>query len=57
MKILTGYISASGGQASVAGHDVLMALMMFRAQNVRASMQEEELASSRGVLSSPSQQK
>ena len=40
-----------------SGHDTLMALMMFRAQNVRASMQEDESTSSRGVLSSPSQQK
>ena len=37
-------------------HDALIGMLMFRAQNVRASMQEEEMASSRGVLSAPSQQ-
>jgi len=37
-------------------HDALMGMLMFRAQNVRAAMQEEEQTSSRGVLSSPSQQ-
>ena len=37
-------------------HDALMGMLFFRAQNVRASMQEEEMAASRGVLSAPSQQ-
>ena len=38
------------------GHDALMGLLAFRAQNVRASMREQEAAASRGVLSAPSQQ-
>ena len=37
-------------------HDEIMGLMMFRAQNVRASMKEEEMEAGRGVLSAPSQQ-
>ena len=37
-------------------HDALLGMLMFRAQNVRAAMQEEEQASSRGMLSAPSQQ-
>ncbi len=37
-------------------HHELMAMLMFRAQNVRASMQEEEQAASRGTLAAPSQQ-
>lgn len=37
-------------------HHALIGQLMYRAQNVRASMQEEEMAASRGVLSSPSQQ-
>jgi len=36
-------------------HDALMGMLMFRAQNVRAAMQEDEMATSRGVLSAPSQ--
>ena len=39
-----------------ANHDALIGMLMFRAQNVRAAMQEDEMAASRGVLSSPSQQ-
>ena len=39
-----------------ASHDALMGLLAFRAQNVRASIREQEAAASRGVLSSPSQQ-
>jgi hypothetical protein len=31
-------------------------MMMFRAQNVRAAMKEEEMAAGRGVLAAPSQQ-
>ena len=38
-------------------HDELIGMLMFRAQNVRAAMAEEESASSKGMLSSPSQQK
>ena len=38
-------------------HDALIGMLMFRAQNVRASMREEEAAASRGILSAPSQQK
>ena len=38
-------------------HDPLVGVLMFRAQNVRASMSEEEMKSSRGVLAAPSQQK
>jgi len=37
-------------------HDGLMGLLMFRAQNVRQAMQEEELNASRGVLTSPGNQ-
>lgn len=37
-------------------HDALIGTLMYRAQNVRAAMQEEEMTTSRGVLSSPSQQ-
>jgi hypothetical protein len=37
-------------------HDEIIGLMMFRAQNVRAAMQEEEMAAGRGVLAPPSQQ-
>ena len=37
-------------------HDELIGMLMFRAQNVRASMREQEMAASRGVLSSPSEQ-
>ena len=39
-----------------AAHDELMGMLMFRAQNVRAAMREEELTGSRGVLAAPSQQ-
>lgn len=38
------------------GHDALMGMLLFRAQNVRASMREDETATARGVLASPSQQ-
>ena len=37
-------------------HDGLMGLLMYRAQNVRQAMQEEELNASRGVLTSPGKQ-
>ena len=37
-------------------HDELMGLLMFRAQNVRAAMQEEEQAAGKGMLAPPSQQ-
>lgn len=37
-------------------HDELIGMLMYRAQNVRASMKEEELAAGRGVLAPPSQQ-
>lgn len=37
-------------------HDEAIGLMMFRAQNVRAAMKEEEMAAGRGVLAAPSQQ-
>ena len=40
-----------------ANHDALLGLLAFRAQNVRAAMREEEQASSRGVLSAPSERK
>ena len=40
-----------------SSHDHLISMLMFRAQNVRASIQEQEMSASRGVLSSPSQQK
>ena len=38
-------------------HDALIGMLMFRAQNVRASMQEDAIAASRGILAAPSQQK
>ena len=37
-------------------HNEMIGMLMYRAQNVRAAMQEEESAASRGVLSAPSQQ-
>jgi len=37
-------------------HDEIIGMMMFRAQNVRAAMKEEEMAAGRGVLAAPSQQ-
>ena len=37
-------------------HDALMGLLLFRAQNVRAAMRDEEAAAGRGVLAPPSQQ-
>ena len=38
-------------------HDALLGLLMSRAQNVRAALREDQLASGRGVLAAPSQQK
>jgi hypothetical protein len=38
------------------GHDALVGLLLVRALNVRATLQEEELRSSRGRLVAPSQQ-
>jgi hypothetical protein len=38
-------------------HDALIGMLMFRAQNVRASMAEQEAAAARGVLAAPSQQR
>ena len=37
-------------------HHELIGMLMYRAQNVRASMREEEQSASRGVLAPPSQQ-
>ena len=37
-------------------HDAMVGLLMYRSQNVRAAMQEEEMAASRGTLAPPSQQ-
>ena len=37
-------------------HDALVGLLLVRAPNVRAIMREQEMTSSRGVLSAPSQQ-
>lgn len=39
-----------------ADHEKLVGFLMFRAQNVRAAMKDEELAAARGVLTAPSQQ-
>ena len=39
------------------GHDALVGMLMTRAQNVRGTMKEGDMAASRGVLSAPSQQK
>ena len=39
-----------------SGHDALVGMLMFRAQNVRSSMQEEDAAAGRGVLAPPSRQ-
>ena len=38
-------------------HDALIGQLMYRAQNVRAVFQEDEMAASRGMLAAPSQQK
>ena len=38
-------------------HDEMIAALMYRAQNVRASMREQEEAAGRGQLAPPSQQK
>ena len=37
-------------------HDALVGLLLVRAPNVRAILREQDMASSRGVLSAPSQQ-
>ena len=37
-------------------HDPIIGALMYRAQNVRSAMKEEEEAATRGVLSAPSQQ-
>ena len=37
-------------------HDEVIGMLMFRAQNVRGTMQEEVLSTSRGALTAPSQQ-
>ena len=42
--------------ACKTSHDALIGMLMFRAQNVRAAMREQELAATRGVLSAPGQQ-
>ena len=39
-----------------SSHDALIGFLLYRAQNVRAAMQEEESAASAGVLAPPSQQ-
>ena len=39
-----------------AGHDPLVGQLMYRAQNVRSALKEEELSAGRGVLAPPSQQ-
>ncbi|MEE3371891.1 MAG: hypothetical protein VX346_21340 [Planctomycetota bacterium] len=39
-----------------APHDRLLGLLLFRAQNVRSTLREDEAAVSRGVLAAPSQQ-
>ena len=39
-----------------SSHNSLIGMLMFRAQNVRSSMQEEDAAAGRGVLAPPSQQ-
>lgn len=36
-------------------HDALMGLLTYRAQNVRATMQEQEMATARGVVAAPGQ--
>ncbi len=42
--------------ACSADHHAMIGMLLFRAQNVRAAMQETELAGARGVLSAPSAQ-
>ncbi|MCH2129638.1 MAG: hypothetical protein MK179_10865 [Pirellulaceae bacterium] len=37
-------------------HDSLVGMLLYRAQNVRASMREDEMSAAKGVLSAPSQQ-
>jgi hypothetical protein len=39
-----------------AEHDALIGLLLVRAQNLRAVLREEEMQSTRGVLSAPSAQ-
>ena len=39
-----------------SAHDTLIGMLMFRAQNVRSSMREEDAEAGRGVLAPPSQQ-
>jgi len=39
-----------------ADHHAMMGMLLFRAQNVRAAMQETESAAARGVLAAPSAQ-
>ena len=48
----TDRVSFACGQS----HDALVGLLLVRAPNVRAIMREEEMTSSRGVLTAPSQQ-
>ena len=48
----TNQVSFPCGQA----HDALIGLLLTRALNVRAVIREQEMAASRGVLSSPSSQ-
>ena len=38
-------------------HDALVGVLLVRAPNVRAALREQELAATRGVLASPSQQR
>jgi hypothetical protein len=52
--------SLEGDEATVCfpcsqSHDEIISMMMFRAQNVRAAMKEEEMAAGRGMLAAPSQ--
>ena len=68
MAVARGYIKlceaapVDGGDAQFAfscgtDHHGLVGSLLYRAQNVRAVMQEEEMSASRGVLAAPSQQK
>ena len=52
-------VQGKSNQASFrckAGHDGLMGLLMFRAQNLRAAMREDDMTAARGIMAAPSQQ-
>lgn len=54
---LTGDPATRVAFACGTDHDPMIGMLMFRAQNARATMREEEEAAARGALAAPSQQK